>query len=128
MDEFELQSKLNGFYYMPKKLTLLLFEKKLSFNQFGLLQIYVSFADWDITHKNYAIANISDRKIATILELNKNKVRKNRLLLYVKGYIEQLKGTNKQYRIRINNPEQFFTKLTGKVPNNKDTVSKYKST
>jgi len=128
MDEFELKSKLRGYYKMPRELILDLFNKKITFDKFGLLMIYIAFADWDKRHKNYAIADISDNQLCKISGLSKFKVKKNKLKLCLGGYLELKKGKNKQMKILINNPDSFFKKSKEKVSKNETTIYKSKPT
>lgn len=128
MDDFELNSKLRGYFKMPRNLVLDLVNNKISFNQFGLLIIYIAFADWDKRHKHYAITNISDNQLNKIKDLSKFKIKKNKLILFIKDYLELTMGKNKQMIVSIKNPDKFFQNITGKKTKNKSTVFKSKPT
>jgi hypothetical protein len=114
--------KLCGFYKIPRKLILDLFEGNLTFNQFGLLLIYVGLADWDKRHgKNYAVCKMSNRDLSKIIGLNKTKVAYNKNILQIKRKLEIMyKKGNVEY-VRILEPEQYFT---DKVSKNKDNHSR----
>lgn len=128
MDEFELKSKLRGFYKMPRELILDLFNKKITFDEFGLLMIYIAFADWDKRHKNYGRAYISDNQLNKIEGLSKFKVKLNKYKLYAERYLELTDGQNKQKVININNPDLYFKEYKEKVVKSKTTIYKSKPT
>lgn len=114
MDEFELKSKLRGYYKMPRMLIIQLLERKITASQFSLLLIYIGFADRDKRHKNYATSDISNRKLSRIIGLNKDKIAQDKKILYVKGFIDiKNKKGNKQI-IKILNPSEFFTEIVSK--------------
>jgi hypothetical protein len=133
--EFDLRSKLRGYFTFPREMILKLFYGEstistadprpiLTANQFAQLIIYIAMASWDRRNrKKYAIAEISDRKLSKIVGFKKDKVGLNRKILETKGYIDLLKGTNRSFNIKIKNPELFYPKLTDKVSDKVPTLS-----
>lgn len=108
--------KLNGFYNMPRRIVAKLFKKEITFDQFGLLMIYVANADWDDRHKNYAICKISNNEIAkNVIGLNKNKIAIAKNTLEIKRYIKILRREGNQHRVKILRPKQFFQDMTSRI-------------
>ncbi len=114
MDEFELKSKLRGYYFMPRELTLKLLNKDITASQFTLLQIYIAFADRDNRHKNYAQTDISNRKLSNIIGFNKDKIAKDKYILDIKGFIEIEKQKGNKQIVKIINPSNYFTDMLSK--------------
>jgi hypothetical protein len=117
-------SKLRGFYKMPRDLILKLFSRDLTFNQFGLLVIYLGFADWDSTHRKFGTTNISNNELRKcIIGLDKNKIAVEKWILAGKNFIEIERLKSNAEIITIKNPKLYFPE---KVSHRKDRLSSNK--
>lgn len=114
MDEFELKSKLRGFYKMPRSLILKLMDKQLTASQFSLLQIYIGFTDRDRRHKSYATTDISNRILSRIIGFNKDKIAQDKYILEIKGFIQIKKKKGNKQIVKMLNPSDYFTDIVSK--------------
>ncbi len=121
MDEYELKSKLRGYFNFPRSLIIDLATNNITPDQFTLFTVFLGLASWDSRGKNYATINTSNREISKILHWNRNKIGLNKGLLFGRKYIDLLNGKNRQLKIRINNPELFYSKITGEVSKTRAT-------
>lgn len=105
------QFKYKGFYYFQRELINDLFNKKITFDQFALLAIYIGLADWENRHKDFAICKLSNNTLGDrVVGLNKNKISFNKRILWIKNYIEIIHMPGNNEFVKIINPEQYFNK------------------
>lgn len=128
MDEFEVKSKLRGYYNLPRQLIVDVYKGMITPDQFVLLLVYIGFADRDSRHPNFAIAYISNRKVSEILRWNKSKVAYNKACLFGKKYIGLKAGENRINKVSIKNPKLYFAKITDPVSKTKSTISRKETT
>lgn len=84
-------SKFKKFNKLPRFLNYDLFFGKLTFDEFGLLLIYVMNGDWDSRHrKTFGTSRLSNAQVGKISELNRNKVANLKERLIKKGYIKKV--------------------------------------
>lgn len=102
-----------SYFKLPRRIIVNMFKKgsveSLTFSQLGLLVIYVGYADWDNRHsKSFATTGISNRCLAKLNGLNKDKIAMDKKILEIKRYIEVIKEKDNHEIIRIENPMNYY--------------------